>query len=106
MLKYYSAVLAALASCLIGTSSPSAQVAPVQTRDGVDCAAVFRGSQALIESLALQGRTNDIQTIFVRAGCAAPTVALPTAQQRSAKAVKPKIHCRFKLLPPSLICTF
>ncbi len=67
---------------------------------------MFSANQSTIETLAGQGDTAGIQAIFVKAGCAAPSVGLPTAQQRSAKAAKPKIKCRFKLLPPSLICTF
>lgn len=58
------------------------------------------------EDLARRKSTADIQAIFVSAGCAAPTVSLPTGQPRGAKAARPKIHCRFKLLPPSVICTF
>ena len=67
---------------------------------------MFRANQSTIENLAGQGDTAGIQAIFVQAGCAAPKVGLPTAQPLGAKAAKPKIKCRFKLLPPSLICTF
>lgn len=40
------------------------------------------------------------------AGAARRPVGLPTAQSRGAKAAKPKIKFRFKLLPPGVICTF
>ena len=104
MLKTYGIILAFAASSLIGVEAPAAQVGTA--RAGPDCAAVFRANQSTVETLAAQGDTAGIQALFVQAGCAAPKVDLPTAQQRGAKAAKPKIKCRFKLLPPSLICTF
>ncbi len=104
MLKSYGIILAFAASGMVGVQAPAAQVGTART--GPDCTAVFRANQSTIETLAGQGDTAEIQAIFVRAGCAAPSVGLPTAQPRGAKAAKPKIRCRFKLLPPSLICTF
>ena len=104
MLKSYGVILAFAASSLIGVSAPVARVSPGKT--GPDCAAVFRANQTTIETLAGQGSTTDIQAIFVRAGCPAPSVGLPSAQKRAPSAASVKIKCRFKLLPPSLICTF
>lgn len=104
MRKSYGVILAFAASSLIGVSAPVAQVSPGKT--GPDCAAVFRTNQATIETLAAQGATADIQAIFVRAGCSAPSVGLPAPQQRAPSAASVKIKCRFKLLPPSIICTF
>lgn len=104
MQKPYGIILALAASSLIGVQAPAAQVGT--PRGGPDCAGVFRANQSTIETLAGRGDTVGIQSIFVQAGCAAPSVGLPTAQSSGAKAAKPKIKCRFKLLPPSLICTF
>ncbi|MDP2261245.1 MAG: hypothetical protein Q8J89_16175 [Caulobacter sp.] len=104
MLKSCGIILAFAASGMVGVQAPAEQVGTART--GPDCTAVFRANQSTIETLAGQGDTAEIQAIFVRAGCAAPSVGLPTAQPRGAKAAKPKIRCRFKLLPPSLICTF
>lgn len=109
MLKTYAVVLAFAASTLVGVSAPEARFAPARARAAPDCAAVFRANQSTIETLAGQGDTAGIQALFVQAGCAAPTVglpALPAAGAKAANAAKPKIKCRFKLLPPSLICTF
>ena len=72
---------------------------------GFSTSGAGRDNQTMVESLAGQGRTVDIQAIFVRAGCAAPTVGLPASQQPPTKTAKPRLHCRFTLLRPSLICT-
>lgn len=105
MLKIPVVVLAVVTSGLLGVSTSAARTA--QARSAPDCAAVFRANQSMIETLAGQNRTADIQAIFVRAGCAAPSVGLPaTTPPGGAKAALPRMKCRFKLLPPSLICTF
>jgi len=104
MLKTYAIILGFAASSLIAVEASAAQVGTART--GPDCAAVFRANQSAIEALAGQGDTAGIQALFVQAGCPAPKVGLPTAQPRGAKAAKPRIKCRFTLLPPALICTF
>lgn len=106
MLKTRIVILAFAASSLVGVSAPAARVAPAPARAVPDCAAVFRANQTTIETLAGRGDTAGIHAIFVKAGCAAPAVGLPSVQAGGTKAAKPRIKCRFKLLPPSLICTF
>ncbi len=103
MLKPVLAVLLAIPTLVWATPDPVFAAAPA--RKTPDCQAVFDSNRSRIEDLAAQRKTADIQALFRQAGCAGPAVTLPMGRAPSA-AVAVQIRCRFKLLPPSIICTF
>lgn len=94
-----------------GAVTLTAQVveAPAAAGDGrgPDCAAVFRDNRERIEALAAAGRANDIAAVFTGAGCARPSVEIPSPSAAADPRRSPRrITCEATLLPPRIRCTF
>ena len=69
------------------------------------CQAAFDQSKAMIESMAQAGNTAGIQGLLARAGCRAVAVNVEKQPASNEKSLS-KISCSFKLIPPTITCTF
>ncbi len=89
------------------TGFSSGALADTKSADqGKACQAVFDKNRTTIESMAGAKNTAGIQGIFSANGCPGALVNLANAPVSLAKQQQAKVKCTFKLIPPTITCTF
>ena len=94
-----------LAISAIAGLSFGAHAAAGSSDQGKTCKAIFDANRAAIESMAAKRNSAGIQGLFTVRGCPGTQVNVARLPLPSAKQLA-RVKCTFKLIPPTIECTF